>query len=673
MMFFTILIITSLLSQQQSFAFEETKKIKFHLKYPHGDRAETAGAKLIFYTEHSKVPYTIIERIPPNPYFETILPIHEKYKIEIYIKDMFSGESYFDPRENNDEIIDLLIYRAAGLTLQVYYDDGYTPIENARVLLYTYNNTKIQSSKTDNEGNTIRYWIRPTFNDAEYYKAEIKIGKDITYEYSPIKIEPGNKELKIITPWPSIIQSLITVKAYNDANLLVKSSSNQHFDVELYDMEKNLIRKSPINNRGEAYFSNLRVGDYHLIINNEQGKNLIFSANQTITILSDTKELSITGHQSVKSNHSSDIENLGFLQQGVIINSTTESSHYSTILSKKPELSKQSCNCVSFRLDDIQDFWLNDIQIEVMEIFSSRELPLTVGVIGNRIGDDTKIISYLNQNIPKGKLEIANHGWDHEDFTQYNKTDQSYLMQKTNEKLKNLFGIYPNVFIPPLNSFNEDTTTVMLENGITHFSSEFDFSTPPYPLVDSRLYNFPEGAVTGKLTANKDIIMGVSHKLTLSQVKQSIDEYGFAVVTMHPQEFSETMSTKYSNQVNEKQIRELELLLDRLPFEEIKIVPLNEINLDSVKDGSIPKWIKNTAKWWSNGTISESEFIVALQFLVKEKIIFLHNIPAANENESEEIPMWIKNNAEWWAEGKISDREFALGIKYFVENGIISV
>jgi hypothetical protein len=38
-----------------------------------------------------------------------------------------------------------------------------------------------------------------------------------------------------------------------------------------------------------------------------------------------------------------------------------------------------------------------------------------------------------------------------------------------------------------------------------------------------------------------------------------------------------------------------------------------------------------------------------------------------------EILKWIKNTAKWWAEGKISDSEFTLGIKYFVENGIISV
>ena len=211
----------------------------------------------------------------------------------------------------------------------------------------------------------------------------------------------------------------------------------------------------------------------------------------------------------------------------------------------------------------------------------------------------------------------------------------------------------------------------MKENGITHYSSEFDFSIPPYPLVEQTLYNFPEGAFTGELNHNRDFILGVSHKLTLSQIMNSIDEYGFAVATLHPQEFSEIKRGKYVNEVNEKQIRELELLVDRLRFEEIRIVPLSKINLDSV--GSIPNWIKNTAKWWAEGKISEKEFVVAMQFLVKEHVIYLNKMPEVSENSSKEIPVWIKNNAEWWSEGMISDGEFASGIKFFVENGIISV
>ena len=39
----------------------------------------------------------------------------------------------------------------------------------------------------------------------------------------------------------------------------------------------------------------------------------------------------------------------------------------------------------------------------------------------------------------------------------------------------------------------------------------------------------------------------------------------------------------------------------------------------------------------------------------------------------EPIPGWIKNNAKWWADGQISEDDFVGGIKWLVEQGIIKV
>jgi hypothetical protein len=37
------------------------------------------------------------------------------------------------------------------------------------------------------------------------------------------------------------------------------------------------------------------------------------------------------------------------------------------------------------------------------------------------------------------------------------------------------------------------------------------------------------------------------------------------------------------------------------------------------------------------------------------------------------IPEWVKNNAEWWVEEKISDTEFTLALQYLIKKGIITV
>ena len=133
----------------------------------------------------------------------------------------------------------------------------------------------------------------------------------------------------------------------------------------------------------------------------------------------------------------------------------------------------------------------------------------------------------------------------------------------------------------------------------------------------------------------------------------------------------------------------------------------------------VPGWIKNNAKWWSEGQIDDDTFVSGIQFLIQEKII---NIPDLPEQASEKarptfvdpekdpqsyvdrynneasykewfdknypeytieeavglkskpnVPDWIKNNAEWWSDGLITENDFVKGIEYLVEKGIIQV
>ena len=37
------------------------------------------------------------------------------------------------------------------------------------------------------------------------------------------------------------------------------------------------------------------------------------------------------------------------------------------------------------------------------------------------------------------------------------------------------------------------------------------------------------------------------------------------------------------------------------------------------------------------------------------------------------LPNWVKSNAGWWSNGFISDDDFVKGIQYLVEQGIIKV
>jgi hypothetical protein len=87
---------------------------------------------------------------------------------------------------------------------------------------------------------------------------------------------------------------------------------------------------------------------------------------------------------------------------------------------------------------------------------------------------------------------------------------------------------------------------------------------------------------------------------------------------------------------------------------------------------SIPDWIKNNALWWSEGAISESDFVLGLQHLISIDVLKVPPTSVSAE-KSDKVPEWVKNNAAWWADGTIDDASFVNGIQHLIKIGVISV
>ena len=104
--------------------------------------------------------------------------------------------------------------------------------------------------------------------------------------------------------------------------------------------------------------------------------------------------------------------------------------------------------------------------------------------------------------------------------------------------------------------------------------------------------------------------------------------------------------------------------------DEFSSKPVQNIETESK---TIPLWVKNNAKWWSEGLVDDKSFVSGIQYLVEQKIIVVPNLSAKSSITSNEIPSWIKNNAGWWANGDISEDEFLKGLEFLVKQGIIRV
>jgi peptidoglycan/xylan/chitin deacetylase (PgdA/CDA1 family) len=253
-----------------------------------------------------------------------------------------------------------------------------------------------------------------------------------------------------------------------------------------------------------------------------------------------------------------------------------------------------SCNCVAFRLDDIQDYFLTNAQLAVISTFEQKNAGLTVGIIGNHFGDDMVITGFLRDKLSDDNgfsIEIANHGWNHEDFTLFTKEEQSDLLHQTDAKIMDVLGLKPVVFIAPYNRVNDDTIEALIENDFVFMSANVTNYPASYlrpyqnesndnnsETTSSSILHFPSSANTGDLNTDNTEWLGRSHEETFAAINTSMDELGYAVVTMHPMEFALRSGTTYQNEVDDRQIRELELLIDDIRDASFEIVPVSQIN-----------------------------------------------------------------------------------------------
>lgn len=86
----------------------------------------------------------------------------------------------------------------------------------------------------------------------------------------------------------------------------------------------------------------------------------------------------------------------------------------------------------------------------------------------------------------------------------------------------------------------------------------------------------------------------------------------------------------------------------------------------------VPSWIKTTAGFWVDGVSSDKEFVSAIEFLIKEKVIVIPST-ASSGGAAAQIPSWIKTTTGFWVKGATSDAEFVSAIQWLITNGIMKI
>jgi len=557
-----LLITTSILifhSMNNVYA-EETQTIEIEIKYTDGDRAEYYGTEIIVYQDFNKSPILKKELIA-NPDSITVEKYH-KYKIEVYVNGIFVDVGYIQ-LDDTPVKMDLSIPLTGGIQFEIFYQDGVTPINRATFVLKSFDNSELGRVITNDKGQTGRYWIQSTVREADHYIAEVYLDDIFLKSLSSIKIQPGIAvNQKIITNIPKIIEDLITINLYDDSKKI--KSTDGDYTVTLSDMLNENNIKSKVNSRGDAHFSSLKPGMYLVKIT---------TADKTEDNLWPETFVKITG----------DVNDFSIFKYSE--SSINEIYPY------------HSCECISFRLDDIQDYWLAETQIKLINLFEEKNIPLSVGVIGNAIGLDDRIKIVLDDNILSKNIEIVSHSWNNEPLTTVDDITQEKYIVDTNKRIKEIFGVTPTAFIPPENLYNEESIKILKKNGFTHLSSHIQENS--IPLIDDDIFYITPAITETAVLATDGNSWKINDKDEIKEkVIQSIKNNGYALIMMHPQEFTRTDDGEYGLP-NQNRISELGLLLDDLKELNSKFVKISEVKpydaslIDESKNHLPPKEISN--------------------------------------------------------------------------------
>jgi peptidoglycan/xylan/chitin deacetylase (PgdA/CDA1 family) len=252
------------------------------------------------------------------------------------------------------------------------------------------------------------------------------------------------------------------------------------------------------------------------------------------------------------------------------------------------------CNCVVFRMDDIQDYWIESAQLAVMNLFISNHQGLTAGLIMHAVGNDSKIINKVREGYQKGLFELALHGWDHVDYTKLSEQEQKNSLYKANEKIQRLIGSKSDIFIPPYDVFDNTTLKAMGQVGIRILSSSLndensiDQKKSVFALVGKKthdtvtshdnmtIYHLPATISNDIYIGNKQIKN--SFKNVIGNVSQAINSYGYAVVVLHPQDFVKLDSNGHlTNTLDQKQIKDLLNLINFLISKNIHTTSFSQV------------------------------------------------------------------------------------------------
>lgn len=238
-----------------------------------------------------------------------------------------------------------------------------------------------------------------------------------------------------------------------------------------------------------------------------------------------------------------------------------------------------SCNCIVFRFDGVQDYWMMQGQIPALDVFEKKNASITLGIIVNSFGEDFEIVNKTQKGVESGVFEPAILGWNHVSYANLSAGEQSSTISNASTVLTDYLGEKPIVFIPPYSQFNNATLATLKQNNITIMSAAV--TGDPYiakkgaakqDFNASGIFNLPpvvefnehDGDTSTKVPVEKIVF----------ELNKAITKYGYGVVIIRPTDFVESVANPTTDKA---EITDLVRLIDILQSQNRNIVSMEHV------------------------------------------------------------------------------------------------
>lgn len=293
---------------------------------------------------------------------------------------------------------------------------------------------------------------------------------------------------------------------------------------------------------------------------------------------------------------------------------------------------RSPCNCVVFRLDDVQDDWIDNSQLSVMNMFISKNQPLSLGLIMNSVGQDADIVEKLSDGKKKGLFELSLHGWKHVDYTSLSLQEQEYALKLANEKMEKLFGTPSDVFIPPYNAFNSDTLDALNDLGIKMLSAGLDYDNSPYNTLypnynndhrSATIYHLPETVEFKMYEDEHANWIKTPVEAIIKGAENDISIRGYSVIMTHVQDYALSEDGQFVDKLSQQDLDDLGYLIDYFTLKSIKIATFAQI----AGFGNCGDNIEDSNNGSSNPSSLDRIYEYALSVTNKQNETVMHTVP----------------------------------------------